>query len=49
MLRHQHVADDSEAQLRAQIAERLDELTFKAVKDAGAPIDVRGEVVKVVA
>ena len=47
VFRHQDVADDAEAQLPAEIVQRLGELEFEpaGIKDADAAIDVRGEVV----
>ena len=46
VLRHQNMADDPEAQLRPEIIERSGELKPEplGVEDAGAAIDVRGEV-----
>jgi hypothetical protein len=50
VLGHNHVSDNSETHFLAQIAEGLDELEFKTVgvKDASAPINVGGQVVKMV-
>ncbi len=49
-LRHQNVADNSESQLDAQVAERGDEVALESigVEEAGAAIGARRQVMKVI-
>ncbi|HUY12581.1 MAG TPA: hypothetical protein VMX16_02980 [Terriglobia bacterium] len=47
---YQNIADDPEAQLRSEIIERSGELKPEpaGIENAGATIDVRGEVVQMI-
>lgn len=50
MLRHHHVAEDSEAQLFAEIVQGCNQLQLEAigVKDPGATINILRQIVRVI-